>query len=573
MKKLVIFVVMMVGALAIIPWIDGVITKRFYLNLLTSLNQTNQVKLEVVEYHNGWLKSHVKIRYLNIIPPSQAQQYMVGGNNMVPNEITLDEVITHGPFVNNPTTNSMTWALASINTTLHLPNAMESKLLPGKASEGLLQVSSIITFDHEWMGVIKSPSLHIKLPKNTELTWQGIQGMAQFKLSETSITKSNVELTLGDLTVDENSASNAPTHRKLSLQAITIKYNGELKSSGLWEGAFDVTLPSLAVAGPDGNNVNINGLTFKADAGTNANNHYKIAEVFSLTKAELPGNPTFVISPAKAELAINDLSIKGLVSLIRFIKTITNDKTTLSPAQLQAQYLNLLVGVITPSTTVDSNVSISTSLGKLSLVGKAALPPNSTSPNSLNEALVVGNAHIDIHVSAPLAMKIVESVYNNIPETNQQTELQSVTHEEKDIFNQNIASMMQAGQLDLSSAVYIMDLHNKQVTAEEFSNEITKMGLSATLISELNQLYLSTTKQTQEAKQTLSAPPAERAKQTIDLWIQEGFLIPEADGYKTSITQEAGSIKVNGRPLNVNQDSLAIPQQPLISPTPQVTTQ
>ena len=111
MRKL-IFLIFLVGMIAALPWLDGLYAKARYLNMLAALNTQYQFKTEVIEYHVGWLQSKAKVRFTNLIPPTPANSFMLGGSASIPNEVIVDDIITHGPLIYDAEKSTIAIAIA-----------------------------------------------------------------------------------------------------------------------------------------------------------------------------------------------------------------------------------------------------------------------------------------------------------------------------------------------------------------------------------------------------------------------------------------------------------------------------
>lgn len=543
MKKLVYFVVFLILVIALTPWLTGLYFKQQFLNLVIALNQDNRVKVSVLEYHVGWLTSHIRV---NVIPTSP---------DTGPVEINLDETITHGPIIFDMKQNKFMFAMASIESNMHLPMRVETLLLGKKPSQGILNIYCIADFNGNWKSYFQMPALNMQFSSSGNIAWQGLTGDSNMRTDNGHISTVQSNFNIGAI------SATTPIGLQLNTKPISITYDGTFHPIGLWVGNFNVSVPNLSWVNSTGKNINIENLKITTKNDITSTNLYNGIETLSITKLELPGNDISSVSPANITLEENNFSAKGIVGLGNYLRKVKPSDIS-NNNDLRNQILALASKITTSTSTLTGDASFNTSLGAFALNGKI-YGFTSTPAASLNDILKNSHMQIDLKVAVPLANKLLESYFQTLtsrintrsssipsmPMPPELTTTQPIDQAGIELFNEKIAGLMKQGKLSLTTSMQIMTLRGQNLTPDQFSAGLSNLKLPGDMVMQITTIY----EQSLQTKQNTTATPittsADKTKDIISQWLKKGYLIQNQNDYVVSITRDDGVIKINGNTI------------------------
>lgn len=535
MKKLIYFVFLLVVVLALTPWITGFYFKREFFNLVNIANQNNRIKISVVNYEHGWLSSTTKIH----IAENLKQQ---------PIELSFDEHITHGPVIYDQAKHTFVIAMAMIETNLHLPAAIEAKLFNNTAASSAVHLNTLVTFDGQWKNQIATPPISLKMPDQS-LSWEGLTGNYDVFIHQNRVNSIHSQISVGAISANKSS----PTNMDLNISPFSLSYDGIRHTLGVWIGAFKFSMMNFKFNNGNGNQIQINDLIINTKNSLSADKLYDVTQQLSIHKLEMPMSPITLISPIIISLGASHFNIDGVIALSQFVNKMQS--TDSSNADFKAQFISLVGKIITPTTSLQSDVSLSTPLGNLIINGHAS---NFTvGANTIEDITKNTQATMKIRVAMPLAYKLAELYFKmqapssnnpltspNVTPINQPTEQMSM-----DAFNDHIADLMKQGKLSLTNSIEIMTLSNQNLTLEQFTDKITALKLSPETISTLTETYAKLLNK-QQAKQAATLPSdISNPQDLIANWIKQGYITQNNNDFETSITRDAGVVKINGNAL------------------------
>lgn len=538
MKKFLYFVVFVVIICAALPWLDGFYFKSQFINFVNALNQDNRIKISIIEYHEGWLHSYVRISAKANVPAP--------ANEPVP-EIIAEETITHGPIVYGKK-QSLALAIALIESKMHLSDIMKQLMLGPTSVPGDIEVSTIATFNGHWKSHAHIPTISIQSPEGGNVTWKGLDGYSDLLLHNQHIDSVESQFTFGQL----SASMPTPVNLELNVQPITLSYKGNLHPIGLWEGNFQISAPDLSFKNMNDKNLHINHFQLTTNTNITSNTFFNATENITIQALELPENDFTPISSAKLNVSITEFSAKGIIDLAHFLKNINSDN--LPNDDFHNQLIIYISKIVTPSSKLSSDVSFNTPLGHLILSANAEkFAPNATTSDI--DIMESGIIKVNIRIAVPLAKKIAVS-YSQMLATHLLNQpgatINPVSTNQARIeqFNEKIAELMKQGKLSLSSSMQIMTLRNQDQTPEQFNQDLAKLSINPTIMAQiiaLNTQLLEEQKTTQTNPATVPTP---QINDLIDTWIKQGYLLQDNNDYTAIITIEKGVVTLNGKVIS-----------------------
>lgn len=553
--------------LALAPLIDGYFFKQNYLNLLTAMNQESGSKINLVEYHLGWMSSDAKTS-VELKDPIQG----------TPIIITITQHIMHGPLVHD-LNNHWNLAQAQIQSHFLLPDSFNNLLFGPdvKTHAAIIQIDTLATFRDEYYNQISMPAINLQLPNGSKLTWQGLTGDSYLQLENHKIYHTEAAINFGGVTLQTIAGT-------LTSQNILIQYDVTRNAIGLMDGSYAVSSPGFAVTSMKGN-IDIEEISFKDSFSVDNNNFFNNQTEFSLKNLNLP---EFRLNSMNIQINENNLSAEGVLNYINTIYQLKEKSYMIPPDQIQALFTKL----ITTKTTLNENAALVTAFGSFVSDGQVYWPnPVQTFDEAVNNA----NFKINVRISASLINHMID-----IAAVKQHEEVAKSHPELLSGDDAAINLIDQWGKQNLisdSASISLKDLVKMHLSTKDFATNvdefILRKDIPTNLATELKMQYAKikiadphlnattgnakpqsaanmqpitnstaathtssmadvsetaddsqTTNQT-STTQTQIALTAKMKKQIDDL-VKQGYLKQDKDDYITTITRENGVIKING---------------------------
>jgi uncharacterized protein YdgA (DUF945 family) len=562
MKKIILsFIALVLVAFGITPAITGYYFKQNYIAFIHALNTTYATRITILSYNAGWFSSHATLK---ITAPE--------ANDMT--TLTLDESITHGPFIFNQAKHPLTFAMATIQSTVHLSTRMESMLFGAPKPAGVATIYSVMGMDGNLMNDIKAAPITLAVPFfGGQITWQGLHGTAHFRMNNNQIEGLKSDLTFGALT------ATLPLDQPmtLSLEPISQVADTTRQPIGLWSGSSMLSIPAISLK--KGEQVTFGLQQFSNRASTSlSGNSYSVTNNLVIEKMDMPGYSIPLISPFKFLISINQLNAMELANFLKTtqssqINPVSMDETS----KLADAWLPRL---LTSASTMSMDLDMNTPLGNMTLRGEAHWPLKTALPRTLEDIQQHAQAKIDIKMAIPLANVIVDQVIDyfapqfarELPATPPittpaNTAVPNPTPNDmaanKKAFNEKLASMIKTGDLTVNAAIEVMNLYDAQATPSAFAENIKQLGLTPSATTQLTQLYAqlmmtqSITPQPNPQQPSPSQAPqsqeqiAASMRSQFEQWVQQGYFLKDGNDYITTITYDNNKIKMNGRDITI----------------------
>ncbi|OGT38203.1 MAG: hypothetical protein A3F12_03270 [Gammaproteobacteria bacterium RIFCSPHIGHO2_12_FULL_38_14] len=539
MRKIKITAVILIILLIIvglIPWIDGIIFKKDYLELISYLNakQVNQLKIDVLDYRTGWRQSTITLKISSTIPeatPSTPAQ---------PVEVTITQTVSHGPFVKDTTQNKTIFALGTIQCTIPIPDALKPMLDPSKPAPYLMNIYSIAYFNDRYNTQVTVPPLTLIAQGLGTIDWQGLNGEMYFNMANDEIQNIKTNYSIGAMTVAGGNASPI-ANLQLSIQTMTQTTDTTLDATGIRTGTVTVSIPSVLIAQSNQTMFSLQNLNFSNTTAVQ-NNFFNAIHKTTLAQLNAPVIPFSISAPATLQIDVNQLNAQALATLINQIKMITAQEIT-PDNNTAMQIENSVAKIITPTSTAMGNLTLPASDGTTTASLQASWPANTPLPATYQD--IINKAQVNINIKIPVALMQRVALYFLPPQQ------LSATPASINLLNQKVSELLQQGQVDLPTTLQIMSLHDQKLSPADFSAQLNTLGLPPEIIEQLSTAY--TQEQAKAADTTTPTPaqqtatPIDQVNAMINAWIQAGWLVQNQTDYTISIVHTNGTTQVNGR--------------------------
>ncbi|MHB1948460.1 MAG: DUF945 family protein [Gammaproteobacteria bacterium] len=512
-------------ALAVLsPVIDGYYAKQNYLNLIAALNQQNGGKFKVLEYHLGWSSSDAKTALS--LDPSDPKKV-----------ITVIQHIQHGPILHD--TYSGKWSLgqALIQSSILLPEPISTFLFGAQgASTGIFQSNTLVTFNNEFISSVSIPAINVQAPNGTQITWQGMTGTTYLQIANKKISHVQASLNFTPISL-QNAATN------FSMENFTVQYEAIPDAFGLLDGTYSATTPAIQFASTKGNlslaNLNVAD-TFNVDTKNLFNNILQIS-FENLMIGDLTVNSTSL------KLSLNNLDPQGIINYVNTVSQVNNSQDSMDPAVLKDTILH----IFTPTTMVSENIVINTPTGNVVSDGKLSWDGGL---KAIEDAAKTANFVFNLRISISLINHILDVAAQKEATANQTTpDTANLAEGEAGVDNQ-IDAWTRQDAITLSVGIRLKDLVKTRLAPKDFNHNVDDFVLRKDMPKEVADLLkidyakINWSIKPAAAPQSTLAPNSRVAKIKNNLQdlLQKGYLKQDKDDYVISITQENGTLKING---------------------------
>lgn len=548
------FILIIIG---MIPWIEGMLFKRHYFHLIDLINKDNRVKIDVLEYHEGWLHSYAKIHIT--INKQLTNLYLI----TTPIEFTIEENISHGPIVYDSLQNKIEFGHAKIRNDIHLSSQLETLLVGSLKSEGVLQIEMLSEFDGDWSGQIHISKLILYLQNIGKVTWDGLN--SDFKIIERNnfIKKTKFDGKIELLTMQGDTKN--PYFTEMAIQPIKYSYIASHENAGLFSGNSHTYTPSISIIKPDGSHIMGSHLAMNTSFSMDKNTFYNINLSINSKNLKIPNEAIPVILQFQILISASNFSTHGLFEYLNNFKS--DAQNAMQTADLKAME-SLLVHTIMPTSIFHGNISLNTSLGAFTCSFKSSWRPDVPIPNTFSDVISSAYTEVDFIMSPAVVQKIVELYKDNLITFNTPHGKSALINNQslaikklgETIFELQVKEFLKQGKINEQLALQIIAIKNQHQPAAAFSANIDRLSLTPEITSKLKQLYqlqqneidskISIAK-TNETDTNVHPLNPETTKQLIDDLELGGFLKRDVNNnYVAKLTIGSGVWKVNGVDIN-----------------------
>lgn len=405
---LITILIMIVGS---VPWIDGVIFKKNYLHVINIINQDNRVKIDVLEYTQGWLKSTAKVRVTlvnnGLSMPYQANSQRV--NILSPITFLVEQNISHGPLTYDPLRQKLSVGYANIYSFMRLPEELSTTVLGNLKSEGVIEMSTLAQFNGDWVGEIRMPKLITTLPNYFNIVLDGLRGDYKFVIIRDHFRNISANIQFGAMQIDVRMPN--LYFKQLKVAPITYVNDTMRTKTGLWSGSANLTIPGITITKSDDSLVTIGEVGLSTTYGVGSNTFYSTSLILNLYKLKLnhPVLPNMDLLHLK--LSANNFNAEGLNDYINSFKSSTS--VALKNTDI-GMVENLLARAVMKNSEIVGSAVAKTDEGDIRLNSRTTWDDVSVVA-TLSDVITNSNTRIRVKASEAITKKIVQEYKNYFP--------------------------------------------------------------------------------------------------------------------------------------------------------------
>lgn len=372
MKRLLMFIIIFFSILAAAaPYVEGLLFKNVFFQRVAFIKQQllpyKNIKVEVVSYEVGWLKSSVKLKV--VIKNDDQLKFPL----KIPLEIDVDSLIAHGPLIYDE--DQLKMGSASMVTMINLSSAVAADL--GVASIPGIEIHSFVTLDtttwknHFVMHAIGSSG--------------GIIGDTIIHRVGNQPATSEGTFAYGGFMRPLNQAT--PDLPQMEIMPLDFKFNMKEKAPPFSEGETSFNAPEIKVTWTDGSVFKADQLNFKSVADIN-HDRYSFNYQLMLKNLNLPANALLTeMSNINMYVDFRNFSMSGMQAWESYARQ-------LKPGSAVDFHYPLKIflpdSVLSYDLSFDSNLGAGKALAKFTLNGMPTTPKDAWS-----------KINIDIHLRMP----------------------------------------------------------------------------------------------------------------------------------------------------------------------------
>jgi uncharacterized protein YdgA (DUF945 family) len=385
----IFIIVFILSLVAIIPLADGYLVKKNYLAFIKNFNSENHhLHVKVMEYSLGWLGSSVRLQIepINALPTTKVNPALM--------KMTIDQHVTHGPYLHEQVTDSWTFSLAEVQSYISFP-AQFTTLFVKQGDQSDLRADTLISFfGNSATHIIVPVYIAQNLSGISKVTWNGLVGDINVGVVDNHLHQIQANFVIGAVMLQSESGS-------LVTSEVNVAYDSAYQSIGLWSGKHKMQVPSVTMTDNNGQRLLINGLNLESIFGADKNNLYNSqlnVAMNNLTVSDLS------VAPSSIKLAVNHLNAKAMIDLLH----------TLSAKKLQREQVEIILPtLIMADTTLDEAVNLNTSVGRFHSQGQIYWPQNIELPKTVENVSTNVKFKLDIQVSVALVNKVIALIYGD----------------------------------------------------------------------------------------------------------------------------------------------------------------
>jgi uncharacterized protein YdgA (DUF945 family) len=479
------------------------------------------MRLTVKAYHLGWLHSTATI---NIASPNALLENLYGASADSSQGMTVEQTITHGPFVKHPTLHHLTAGYASIHSDIIINN--HPVISPINQNQSIMQFDTLAEFHGNYINSLTMQGLLLQIPFIGKLTWQGLSGTMSFLMNQNRLSAIQTDLQINPLEADTNFGS-------LKMANATFQSKASRQTLGLWKVSQVLSIPTVSIIGMNMTS-KTTGLTFILRSEVNGTHSYD-----SSLKVDLEQiiTPQITVQPASLTFAINHLDAKDMVTFIK---------------KPPATYADEITQLLTPDTTFTSDMSFGTNHGKFEFHTKGFWSPGTKPFTQLNDALSQLNYEAHIRIAVGLIHHLIDLIPadTNAYSPEVVTTLPALSQTP---FEAAIDALVEQKEVTGYGASQLKGLQQTQkISLQNYHTFIDRLAKTKTITTQavptLKNLYTTLTPKSSAVNVNLPAPLTAQQKLHLQLndLIKKGYLIQIDDNYVSDIMYQHGQMRVNG---------------------------
>ena len=438
-----------------IPLVIGVLYKSQYNTLVDSVGASTQGQMQskVLDYRLGWLRSTIRTE--------TTLSNFNKGDKLV---FDQTEHVSHGPFVYDPIKKrfSMNFTATTAQGVVFLVTQKGAKTQLTSFTE-----NAVMNFDKTMLSNFTIGKASI----NT-LQWNGMRGSYKGQIHKGMLRHESFSFTSGALSISDPTATDTNAPASIQVESASINCNASNPAVSSID-ACSFVMPLTTIKFNDQSTVVIHALAIKNNATLKENNY---SSLFTLTinKIDAPQFAIPNINTVNFNVSTKNLNLSTL-------KNAATDAEMLQNMPMRADFLNA-------ATTINTSLTAQSTFGylKINVAGNWKTMPRKTITN-IDELQKFTHIDATLQINIALAKKIAALIAPLIPqeeiaalrEKAGMRQLENATNpDNKDLFDKEIALLVQKNQLDLPSAISIMNAQENHMAADDFKALINALPIS-----------------------------------------------------------------------------------------------
>lgn len=393
-----ILAIFLMIALAAAPWIDGEFFKRKFLHVADIINQENRVKIEVLDYQQGWLNSSAKLRVTLIENGVTAPYRVATQKKSQPVTFIVEQDISHGPLIYDPLSQRFGVGYANIHSLVHAPQELAA---------AMIETSTLAQFNGDWLGEIRMPKMVANSPL-MNMEWDGLNGDYKLVVIQDDLRNLKINLHVGTITVNFGAQNNYV--KQLWIEPISYTNDTARTRNGLWSGNANLATQAIRIKKFDGSLISVEGLTLSTSYGISGATFYNTAMIFNLYNLKLmhPLIPNTKLLHLK--ISASNFNAEGLNEYIQFFKSSTTEAiNNMSMETIET----LLAHTVMKNSSITGEGKADTDIGMIELRSLTEWDSTAEQPDTLAEILNTANTRIYVKASPQITKKIILEYKNN----------------------------------------------------------------------------------------------------------------------------------------------------------------
>jgi hypothetical protein len=493
MNRSFIYLIFIILILACIPWADGWLFKKRYLEFIAAINHDTHLNIQVSSYRLGWLSSDAVIDVSNKEESTQNMHF------------TINEHIQHGPLVFDISDKMPKVAFAIIYGSLF-----------NDQSEKILDIETRATLTGHFISRMLMQGIEWPIPFG-KLIFEGLKGNSDCSYSQNHLNRCQWYFDIGALSVQSPFGT-------FDVSKSTYQSDMVYDPRGFWNGAqtFSFPLTTLNVFNYEIKSVN---MSSSQHFGAKENSLFMTSE----TTSQEIFTPDITIAPLDFKIGITGFDLNGLLAIEK--------KSDVASVK------QLLPQIFTPETLLTADLNIETNHGKCILNLKGQLSKKAFPIKNINA--IANNINYEVHLRAEthlvdylIELSDAHSVSANPPIAF--------------TFQKQIESLQEQKLISVYAASQLKDLEKNPLPYSAYLTLIERLAstneISNNAIPTLKSLYTLTQSTEVPASENQNVPKSQLRDQ-LDTWVKQGYVLKNGNEYNTSIVYQEGVFKANGLPL------------------------
>lgn len=553
MKYLIALIVLSVTT----PWLCGFFFEHSFYQLVSEYNQQDHFFITIQQYHRGWFVSKVEAQ-VEVVSPL-AKRYWSTLRQRYPELpetifFNVKERIYHGPFIyHRASMLPSIFGLASAYTVISFSDPIEHAIRLLDKSEQSWQTSDdLITFRGNYYRhfVISPFEFEIAGMKVKGSVSQPIEGSTWVTLSQNSFSG---KVVLPEIVIKKENEIVQGSH-------ITLSFNQSQSKSQLWIGTFSMGASDVSIKEGIGQPIVIQGFktTGTLDEASGLLHGVRRIHIRSLQIEDKKIGPLFL------ELSLNDVSAEGIAKTLNSIFDIYIEGEYYK-SQLQKTFLLLFPRMITPGSMIKlDRLSVALPEGRFEMQAKMKWPHQDfLAPSNMQEFFDYGVLRATLKSDKSFVqeairlLSVMPHFFLNQEDLYERWQnLQEVIQGARQRQLLSINQLRETNELSDLAVTVLGNQFQEGVSFSTYAETVKHLFLLREMSRSASYMLVYQAFQTNQFegmanrfKEEIGDSLKKVLQADLNQWIQSGYLVVKGNQYFSTITREAGVLKVNGKEI------------------------